>query len=65
MKKLIKHHIMKYSKITPRTLFAIISLAFAVLIIIFDNPFLEFLSLFCYSVWLLLYYETKKDKLIQ
>tara|TARA_R100000081_G_C4809377_1_gene169925 strand:- start:591 stop:758 length:168 start_codon:yes stop_codon:yes gene_type:complete len=52
-------------KIKHEHIFCTLFLFCASLIIILDNYFIELFWLFCYSIWLLLYFEKKKDKFFE
>lgn len=51
-------------KLKHQNIFGILVLFCAFLVVLFDNFFAELFWLFCYSIWLLLYVEMKKDKFL-
>ena len=63
VKKLLKS--LLTLKLKKEHIFLALTLGCGVLIVYLDNLFLEIFWLFCYSVWLLLYYNLRSESLIE
>jgi len=52
-------------KLKHQNIFGLLIVFCAFLILYFDNFLVEFFWLFCFSIWLLLYMENKKNKFFE